>query len=1221
MQSFRELEHEQQLVSGRGSGSGSGSRNNGSSSHLHQSLGAQTQANAQAQLQAQAQAQAQPRSIPKHQHQHHRNKAKLSINVFDANDFSTSPDYDDGPALASPLSPRPPTATISHNHTAYAQQQAQAQAHAQAQAQAHTLSLQSLQSLESPSIPVKSSQRSLKSIAKSPSCTTPSSSSPAAAAAIYLSSQGHGRTYAHHNHRDLRKPPPQPHSARAYPQNDYDSDDYLHHHQQAQQQQPFLRRSFSGSDSPPRNKVSAQCFSAAEQERDARAPEPRFSRSDRSPGRETFWDTDPPRQTFLDTFSSFDMSRQNDLSPSSSDPPFDPYEHSDSRLLRRDSRTPPPSQQGALRDSHDLSLSPRNVTRDSLLGNMLLSLDQFSMGQVNCTQAAGETRTMSGFAGEPVYYYEDPGAATAAASPRGSVPSKTMTSVTSKKQSSRAGPPASSGRAAHGYSYSSDYDTNDESNRVANNVSRRRRSNSSSTAGFHSTHLGRPDTMRDKPNQRTAHGTTAGPRVLHSRGGRGSKSSSASSMDGTGYASVFGSQRWAHGTAIPKRSSSLELSRRKDSFGPQTPSEQHRQPWNIDFANSEFSPYATQLGDYVDDAAPTPTVPVGPRRRLSNMPSMPSFGRSAPMGEPLSPVRSINLNPLERKRSSKSARSTATRQSHHSTRFTNAHAHEREVASPPPPIPGSFPVADPEVADSAPAPHIGYEKLKEKEPVHVATPTSAVSQPKEKHGFFRRMFGGASKSSLDQTASTPSPTESSSINSPLNVAITMSSSTNNITSTQRTTPPNASPVQPNRTNSNPPSRQTSSSHGLQKKPSGFFRRRKKSVSVNAEMPPMPPVLPPMVIPPADLPPAPKRLELLTPRPAPSPVTSLRKAMDPYLNATSSATSSAFPSPQDGHTLSSYHSAVEEINNSGDAQPRSFSPDYEPDPRATIRSVRSEQKIRKDKSPAPELRRPSTPTRDVSKPPRDYERTGSFLHDNSDSEGSPQWIQKRASQPALQDRSSSSDGIGRLTLAPIQTDVPLASPSSNITVKDKKLDRLTQDSMSTDATDRPSSLQLPIEGARTGPALKTRISAASIPSLKIEDSDSKTPTTKSENPLDEPDSFVVGDPTEDDRAKAQGIFDGSEDFIPKEKAASWMGEEGPIRQRTLRAYMDLYDFTNKNIATCLREVCNRLVLRAETQQVDRILVTFSRRWVHCNPNHGFKSTGKHPVAAMPYVKVC
>jgi hypothetical protein len=110
------------------------------------------------------------------------------------------------------------------------------------------------------------------------------------------------------------------------------------------------------------------------------------------------------------------------------------------------------------------------------------------------------------------------------------------------------------------------------------------------------------------------------------------------------------------------------------------------------------------------------------------------------------------------------------------------------------------------------------------------------------------------------------------------------------------------------------------------------------------------------------------------------------------------------------------------------------------------------------------------------------------------------------------------------------------------------------------------------------------------------------------PLDEP-NFVIGEPTEDDRQKAQKIFDGNEDFISKEKAAAWMGEEGPVRQRTLQAYMELYDFKRQSIVTALRQVCGRLVFRAETQQVDRILVAFSKRWCDCNPNHGFKATGK------------
>lgn len=986
----------------------------------------------------------------------------------------------------------------------------------------------------------------------------------------------------------------------------------------------------------PYNKVSAQSYTA-DQERDAAGAHGRLI-PDRNRTADRDW-ADPAIETFLDT-----LSPPIDMSNKENDVPTDNYfEDFDSRP-RRGSSTPPPAQHNRHpRDSHDLSLSPRNVTRDSLLGNMLLSLDQLSMGQMNCAQSGGEGRAMSGFADPSPYSY----AAIGEERPREAA--RVMTSPISKARTTI------HNGTGHGYSYSSDYEAPDDSS----HLSRGRRSNSSST-GFQS-NLGRINSLRDMTNQRPA------VRPLHSRGGRGSKSSSTNSIDVAGYAQVMGSQRWAHGIGVPKRSSSLDISRRP-SIGTRPPEPplqvqvqaqsqppppqqqqqqyqtqhhllqfpQQRQPWHIDLPNSFFNYSTTHFvnsdSGYLDDAAPNPTVPVGPRR-LSTMPSMPSFARSEPMGEPLSPVRSVNLN-LERKRSNKSARSghtTATRNSHHSmSRHSNAR--ERDVAaSPPPPLPGSVVVPGPDLLDSAPAPNVGYGKTKE--PVHgnsqVSAATAAVSHPqKEKQpGFFRRMFGGGSKnnvSSPDQsTINSTSPTNAS-LGSPATFAAPssmMSGTTPGGSSTTSPLPPGGSPSQGGKSSSNPPSRQTNSSHGLQKKPSGFFRRRKKSVSViAADVPPIPTSLPPPILPPAELPPPPKRLDLLTPRPAPSPVTSLRKAMDPYLKASDSTSPSGRTSPssyRDDLTLSVYHSAVEELSQPGDRVPRSFSPDYEPDPRATIREVSSDAKLRAGKSKDAELPGLGTPTREVARPPYSYERTGSFLHDNSDSEDSPPRVRKQSSQAFLDDDSKPAHAAGHSTLAPLQTDLPLTLSTSNTTIRDKKLDRLTQDSMDSDRTDRPSSLTLPIEGVRTEPLLKTRVSSASIPSLRIEPSEpsSKVGTPKPENPLDEPE-FVVGDPTEDDKAKAKKIFDGNEDFIPKEKAASWMGEEGPIRQRTLRAYIELYNFTNKSIIASLREVCNRLVFRAETQQVDRILVAFSKRWCDCNPNHGFKSMGKflHPKHA-------
>jgi hypothetical protein len=167
----------------------------------------------------------------------------------------------------------------------------------------------------------------------------------------------------------------------------------------------------------------------------------------------------------------------------------------------------------------------------------------------------------------------------------------------------------------------------------------------------------------------------------------------------------------------------------------------------------------------------------------------------------------------------------------------------------------------------------------------------------------------------------------------------------------------------------------------------------------------------------------------------------------------------------------------------------------------------------------------------------------------------------------------------------------------------------------------ANLALPIEGARSGGSVCSGSTSTGYKSARsappsVQVADTREPTSPSPNhhdipraqEIDEPE-IILGEPTDDDRQKALKIYEGSEDFIKKEKAAAWMGEEGTIRQRTLKAYMELYDFANMSIVASLRQVCERLILRAETQQVDRILFAFSIRWSRCNSSHGFRSIGK------------
>ncbi|EEY17023.1 Sec7 domain-containing protein [Verticillium alfalfae VaMs.102] len=732
------------------------------------------------------------------------------------------------------------------------------------------------------------------------------------------------------------------------------------------------------------------------------------------------------------------------------------------------------------RDSHDLSLPARQVTRDSLMTNMLMSLDQFSMPSLG-TNASG-SGTISGNGKGALFDDASQGY------------------VYNSDADPLARATAGRDRRAngHGYSYSSDFDGADDSSRYSSQHSRGRRSNSSSNF---QTNLGRINSIRSTP------GT---PRHMHSRGGgKGSKSSSTNSVD-AGYAQVLSSQRWAHG--FGKRSSSFDYGHRPQI----TTNNSQQAPWHVEFSNTFLS------DDY--DAAPTPTVPGGPRR--FPVITSPTFPPVPP--EPIEPQAPA----LERKRSARSAKSTAT------SRKTDSKSNTMTRES----IPQNTPTPEP---DSAPAPHIGYEKTKVA--VHGApAPTQPPSQTKERPGFFRRVFGSsksnAASNNVEPAQASVTDTENRPGSRPQNGASQAKSQ------------------------STPPSRDTSSSQShqpvLHKKPSSFFRRRKKS---NAE-PPVPPVPAPSIEPPmpSAVPPPfliPPSKDKLAVKPEPSPVSSLRRVMNPYLKG-SPVTPNA---------------------------PHPF--------QTTAQNAEA--------SPEPEVRRNDTPTRPPPEVPQPIgKRDDSFLNldgsDDNEVEGSTKY--KTASTERM--RKASKELLSAPALAP-----PVVKENAHRARMPKANETEVVDS----EDENRSTLVLPLEGARsasirsgsTGTEYK---SALQTPSVTVEDS-SKMLDSMNGKPLDEPE-FVVGDPTDDDRQKAQKIYDGNEDFIQKEKAAAWMGEEGLVRQRTLQAYMELYDFANKSVVQALRQVCERLVFRAETQQVDRILVAFSKRWCDCNPNHGFKASDLH-----------
>ncbi|KAI6244930.1 hypothetical protein HI914_06867 [Erysiphe necator] len=115
----------------------------------------------------------------------------------------------------------------------------------------------------------------------------------------------------------------------------------------------------------------------------------------------------------------------------------------------------------------------------------------------------------------------------------------------------------------------------------------------------------------------------------------------------------------------------------------------------------------------------------------------------------------------------------------------------------------------------------------------------------------------------------------------------------------------------------------------------------------------------------------------------------------------------------------------------------------------------------------------------------------------------------------------------------------------------------------------------------------------------------TPTVSSDSNINIVYENKISDKNVKDYEIAREIFDGNENSVPKDKAADWLGKEDISFKKILEFYFDLYNFKHLNVLAALRKLCGRLVLKAESQKIDRILLAFSSRWCECNPHHGFK----------------
>jgi hypothetical protein len=672
------------------------------------------------------------------------------------------------------------------------------------------------------------------------------------------------------------------------------------------------------------------------------------------------------------------------------------------------------------------------------------------------------------------------------------------------------------------------------------------------------------------------------------------------------------------------------------------------------------------------DAAPTPTIPAGPRR-----PSEPL----SPLVSPLSPDPNKKQKPTPSRRNSvkstaakslKKAKSSAAPMNgdirDQAKQFVQYTSNSR--SAPPATSAGTSASA------SAPSPTVATVRKP-----HSSGPNNSSNAPlpaapakEARPGFFRRVFGGGAK--YDKPSHHHHQQEE--VHRPPSPAAVRKASLDANAHRPRTQPNQQVPNMQFKSSSRPPTQDPSMSSAprevqpplpLRKAHSSFFRRRKKSISENTAPP----------VPPLELPQQQQKggqaqgLGIVPPQKSPG-ASSLRAAMTPYLDQ--GPTSPLSPQDMFFDSREQPSTGDSPVNNYG-GFPTSIADG--------LRRSLSRQGTRDEERERYARMNGAGTIRTVNAVPESAKahakvtgnfENGSFLMDNSSNEANDSSpidataddlgiitnskrpsIQTSVSEPRLStSKPRASDGtpangatrkanIGekRLDVAPMLSPISdrshLPSDRDGAMGSDDEDDgvvlagrrgsevknfgngnaRVWLDPSSSDEKLHDSlRLRLPLEGPRTSDRRPSTtdgvspvdsevyVSASSLPTLQVGDREVRM----SREYIDvETAKAIMAEEeievTDSDHERAARIFEGDEELVSKAGAAAWLGQTTGISSRTRKAYMELFDWSGINILAAFRELCGRLVVRAESQELDRVIETFSARWCESNVNHGFK----------------
>ncbi|KAG9006006.1 hypothetical protein FRB93_009107 [Tulasnella sp. JGI-2019a] len=214
------------------------------------------------------------------------------------------------------------------------------------------------------------------------------------------------------------------------------------------------------------------------------------------------------------------------------------------------------------------------------------------------------------------------------------------------------------------------------------------------------------------------------------------------------------------------------------------------------------------------------------------------------------------------------------------------------------------------------------------------------------------------------------------------------------------------------------------------------------------------------------------------------------------------------------------------------------------------------------------------------------------------------LSTETAHPSTKPRSASAS---EPSVAPVRTPVPrrisedVSSGSAVLLLVENPIPQRTIPPTAPTVPNNTSLLNsLPVKVNDTNPQ-------ASSSSLEVSVSDYTN--MNSHGPTSSPMRAVQSMPaTEGGKALAERCWQEDESFLPKEKIAEWLGGVGSINKVALTEYMNHFDFKAYRLDNAFRHLCGKLYLKAETQQVDRILDEFSHRFWECNPGSSFGSQG-------------